>query len=639
MLYLLNLKSSRLIKELLKNFYFRRIILIILDCILLTISVLIALSYISNDSYSIDYIQKFRLVLLSSLITINFFIISGHYKSIIRYTNSIFFYFLTIRSIFITFLIYLINYFFDLGVNNIFYYLFFAINSTVLISSSRVLARDLLIKTQHKQVEKLIKVAIYGAGDSASELINALRIKGIYNLVAIFDDNPRNKNRTLNGVKIEPTSKLDFYLKDLNKILISINTYNDAQKKSLLRIINYSNVQLLQIPSISEFSKGININSLLPVSIEDLLSRDPITPYKHLVGKGIAMSNVIISGAGGSIGSELTFQILRLKPAKLILLELCEYNLYKLQEKINNLNFSNIDIIPVLGNATDNNLIESLFIKYRINFVYHAAAYKHVSLVEMNPLEGIFNNVFSTYVLCKASKKFKVDKFVFISTDKAVRPTNIMGASKRVAEEIVKCYSKVDIQKDIKSSKEALSFFSIVRFGNVLGSSGSVVPLFKKQILNGGPITLTHKDVIRYFMTISEAVSLVLQASSLSEGGDIFLLDMGEPIKIYDLAVQMIRLSGLTLKNSVNPNGNIEIKEIGLKQGEKLYEELLIDGKSEKTQHPLIFKAKENYMNINELEKVLEKLKNNIKTRNIEQALKLMKFLVPEWIISEKNMF
>ena len=467
-----------------------------------------------------------------------------------------------------------------------------------------------------------------------------MRRKGIYILVAIFDDNSRNKNRTLHGVKIEPTSKLKFYLKDLNKIIISINSCNESQKRSLLKTINKSNVELLQIPSISELSSGININSLIPVSIEDLLLRDPIAPFKHLMGKGIKDSNILISGAGGSIGSELTCQILSLRPSKLILLELSEYNLYILQEKINDLNISQIDIVPILGNATDRNLVESIFAKYNIDFVYHAAAYKHVSLVERNPLEGIFNNVFSTYLICNASEKFKVKKLVFISTDKAVRPTNIMGASKRVSEQIVKCYSQNFSKKNSKVNEDINTCFSIVRFGNVLGSSGSVVPLFKKQILKGGPITLTHKNVIRYFMTISEAVSLVLQASSLAEeGGEIFLLDMGEPIKIYELAKQMIRLSGQTLKNSKNPEGNIEIKEIGLKPGEKLYEELLIDGTSEITEHPLIFKAKEDYLIKHELEESLDKLNKQIKKRNIKESLEIMKELVPEWIISKESIF
>ena len=285
-----------------------------------------------------------------------------------------------------------------------------------------------------------------------------------------------------------------------------------------------------------------------------------------------------------------------------------------------------IKIINILGNLTTKNFAKTIFNEHKIDVVFHAAAYKHVPLVESNPINGIYNNVISTKVICEESFKANIEKFIYISTDKAVRPTNVMGASKRLGEIIIQSFAELTNKKNSYTTN-----FSIVRFGNVLGSSGSVIPLFKEQITKGGPVTVTHNEVIRYFMTIKEAVSLVLQASSLSTGGEVFILDMGKPVKIIDLAKQLIKLSGLTIKDTINPKGDISIEVVGLRKGEKLYEELLINGKAEKTSHPLIFKAKEKLIPYEQLMPMLDRLEKHLKMHDKKEVFNLLKFLVPEW--------
>ena len=311
--------------------------------------------------------------------------------------------------------------------------------------------------------------------------------------------------------------------------------------------------------------------------------------------------------------------MLNLSPKKLILIDNSENNLYEIDLQIRKLNKKDINIEVILGDVNDKNLIDSIFKKSKIDIIFHAAAYKHVPLVEKNPIDGLYNNVFSTLNLCKFSEKYNVQNFILISSDKAVRPSSVMGASKRLAELIVQAFAK-------NSDK---SIFSMVRFGNVLESSGSVVPLFRKQVSSGGPLTITNKEIIRYFMTVTEAAQLVIQTTSMAKGGDVFLLNMGEPVKIYELAKQMIFLSGLKIKNDKNPNGDIEIIETGLRPGEKLYEELLIDAKAIKTENPMIFRALEESLDSNLLFNKLDQLRLSISKRNKEESMKLVKEMVP----------
>ncbi len=384
-------------------------------------------------------------------------------------------------------------------------------------------------------------------------------------------------------------------------------------------------MSVLRIPSLSEIASGKSrIDSLRPILIEDIIGRDTIPPDPNLLLKAIDHKSILITGAGGSIGSELARKVLNNNPSILILLEINEPSLYRIKEELSK-KFPEEKIIPILGSATSKKLIEILIHKYKINLIFHSAAYKHVPLVEENPITGIENNIFSTLNICEVSNRLNIEKVVLISSDKAVRPANFMGASKRLSELIFQAYSKINIENENKTC------FTMVRFGNVLGSSGSVVPLFTKQISEGGPLTITHKEMVRYFMTIEEASDLVIQSCALAEGGEIFLLDMGKSVYIKNLAEKMIKLAGLKVQNDNNPKDGIEIIYTGLRPGEKLFEELLISAKSEKTLHPLIYKAREDSISPKVLFNTLEELKCSLHDFNFEGSSILLKTLVPEW--------
>ena len=389
-------------------------------------------------------------------------------------------------------------------------------------------------------------------------------------------------------------------------------------------------IPIFIVPSVEDIiSKKITINSDKNLFVEDLLGREKVLPDPLLLSAGIKNKSILITGAGGSIGSELCRQIIKLNPSKIILLELSEIALYKIDKELKANIKNSTKIKGYLGDSCDKNLLRYIFKKNEINIIFHAAAYKHVPIVEMNPLIGLKNNVFSTKAICEISKEFNPSKVILISTDKAVRPTNIMGASKRLAELIVQVYAMENEEKI--SNNSSTTKFSMVRFGNVLNSSGSVVPIFKEQISNGGPITITHPEIIRYFMTIEEAAQLVIQAAKLALGGDLFVLDMGSPVKITELAEQMITLSGLELKNETNKNGDIEIVFTGLRPGEKLYEELLIDAECLKTSHPLIYRALEESIKPEKLWKKLDKLELAISNHDREKSIQILSDLIPQW--------
>jgi FlaA1/EpsC-like NDP-sugar epimerase len=365
------------------------------------------------------------------------------------------------------------------------------------------------------------------------------------------------------------------------------------------------------------------IDSLRPIAIEELLGRDAVPPDPRLLGPGIAGQVVLVSGAGGSIGAELCRQILALRPRRLVLLERSEPSLYAIDQELRRSLPAGVELVAVLGSVADRELVWRVLQEQAVQAVFHAAAYKHVPLVQANPLAGLANNVLGTLVLARAAARSGVASFTLISTDKAVRPTNVMGASKRAAELVIQALAQELAADPIR--------LAMVRFGNVLGSSGSVVPLFREQIANGGPITLTHPEIIRYFMTIPEAAQLVLQAAVLARGGDLFLLDMGDPVRILDLAKQMVRLSGLSLRDAQHPHGDIEIVCTGLRPGEKLYEELLIDAETEPTAHPLIYRATERAIPPEQLWSQIEAMEAAIRRQDAEAALNVLAQLVPEW--------
>ena len=397
------------------------------------------------------------------------------------------------------------------------------------------------------------------------------------------------------------------------------------------------NIPVLVIPTVNDVEKGkAKVYDLRPVNINDIVARRFFQIENKKLNKLINNKIICVTGAGGSIGSELCIQILLHKPKKVILLERSEINLYKIREELNKNYEYTKSIRYVLGCATDKFLIEKLFAEEKVQMVFHAAAYKHVPIVEENPLQGIINNVISTAVVCNASYKSTVENFCLISTDKAVRPTNVMGASKRLAELIVQSYAHLESSKGEEDNYLPKTTFSMVRFGNVLDSSGSVVPKFREQISKGGPLTVTDPKVMRYFMTISEATNLLLESTLYSKGGDLFLLDMGEPVLIKDLATQMIKLSGLKIKDHNNPSGDIEIEYSGLRPGEKLYEELLIDAEAMPTENKYIFRAKEKFYSHKEFFTKFKDFEISLRNKNENEVLIKLAQLVPEW---KKNSF
>ena len=491
--------------------------------------------------------------------------------------------------------------------------------------------RDLLLSLRSVAPKQMVRVAIYGAGAAGAQLAAALRLAGNHQIVTFLDDSPALWRRTINDIPIQPPQVLREISDTLDQVLLAIPSLSRSMRRRIVTELQRQAIPVLQIPSVDDLTSGrARIDALRPVAIEDLLGRDPVPAVSELLGPGLRNAVVCVTGAGGSIGSELCRQILQLSPRALILLESSEPSLYAVEQELRQQLPASALLLPVLGSATDAGLVQRLFADHGVQTVFHAAAYKHVPLVEANPMAGIANNVLSTRAVCHAAVATGVSELVLISTDKAVRPTNVMGASKRLAELVLQA-SALEIAQGAKVAGRPSTRLAMVRFGNVLGSSGSVVPLFRRQIADGGPITLTHPEIIRYFMTIPEAAQLVLQAATLANGGDVFLLDMGEPVRIQDLAEQMVRLSGLSLRDARNPSGDIEIVCTGLRPGEKLYEELLIDAQSEVTKHPLIYRARESSLPPHQLWPRLDALEEAIAAQDVYAALTLLRELVPEW--------
>lgn len=444
------------------------------------------------------------------------------------------------------------------------------------------------------------RVAIYGAGNAGQQIAAALYNSDEHLPVMFIDDDPSLTGQQLGRLKVyDADSALKLLAKkNVDEILIALPSVGRMRKSEIVKFLEPAHIKITEIPGLTKLVDGeIRVSDIQEVDIIDLLGRDPVPPVPELLAKNIQDKMVLVTGAGGSIGSELCRQIVKNKPKALVIYELTEFALYSIDKELR-LN-SDVTIIPILGSVLDQAKLERVMEQYRVQTVYHAAAYKHVPLVECNPLAGLKNNAIGTAFSLNAAVKTGVETFVLISTDKAVRPTNVMGASKRMAELYCQAMAEAQDQTQI----------SIVRFGNVLGSSGSVVPLFKQQIAKGGPITVTHPEVTRYFMTIPEASQLVIQAGALGQGGDVFLLDMGEPVRIQDLARQMIALSGLKVRETGSQEGDIEIQYSGLRPGEKLYEELLIDAdNTEVTQHSRILRSYEKMYPLDELLMVFERM-------------------------------
>jgi len=563
-----------------------------------------------------------------SIFGILIYLKNGKYKSISRYRSEALIEKYFINNILLTFLIFITNLITNLDYFSIKSLFLFTITLTFLNILFKSLIKQLIQKNLDSS-EKLNSknIVIYGAGNAGAQLAASIIISTKYNLIGFIDDNSDLKGRNIYEIPIFSPNYLVKESNNIDQIFLAIPSLNIKQRLRLINKISELSIPILQVPSIDELAKGIvSISDLRPISIEDLIGREKISPLKNIFGKSIKDNVVFVSGAAGSIGEEICVQLLTLNPKEIILFDISEASLYKSLENLNDLNQSDVKVTPFLGCATNYKLLISIFNEKKVNIVFHAAAYKHVPLVEINPIEGIRNNIFSTKAICEASKETNsVEKVILISSDKAVRPANIMGASKRVSELIIQGFAE---ESKVKNPSKV---FSMVRFGNVIGSSGSVIPLFKKQINKGGPITITHKDIYRYFMTIEEAAQLVIQSAEIAKGNEVFLLDMGEQIKIIDIAKQLIKINGLSLKNEKNPTGDIEIEYIGLRPGEKLKEELLIDSKATKTIHPLIFSARESSVPLKELVLKLNNLDFYCKEQNKAEVFKALKEIVPEW--------
>lgn len=525
----------------------------------------------------------------------------------------------------------------------------------LLVGASRAAARVWLGGLYHQQLRKasLPQAFIYGAGSAGRQLASAMANSPEIRVVGFLDDDDRLHGHVLNGLPIYNPADLDEVLTgtSITDVLLALPSVTRQRRNEILNELKPHKVAVRTLPGLSDIATGkVSLSDVRELDIDDLLGREPVKPNGLLLNLNTHQKTVLVTGAGGSIGSELCRQILKTNPKQLLLVEMSEFALYQIHQELQasvvggwspakvrghsddsgGVQGAGVEIVPLLASVCDEVRMQEIMDTWKPHTVYHAAAYKHVPLVEHNPAEGVRNNVWGTRVCAEAAARNGVRNFVLISTDKAVRPTNIMGATKRLAEMVLQALAEVNAAVVAQGGRapSAKTTFSMVRFGNVLGSSGSVVPLFREQIKNGGPITLTHADITRYFMTIPEAAQLVIQAGAMGQGGDVFVLDMGQPVKIIDLARRMLELSGLTVRDELNPGGDIELTVTGLRPGEKLYEELLIGDNPKPTQHPRIMKAHEQYLTWAQLEGKLNALSMAMGVNDVPVIRALLKDLV-----------
>ena len=609
----------------------KRLIVLLVDVVLSVTSVVLAFYlrlgewiffYQSHGEYSIGLVAE-----VVVLLSIPIFILSGLYREIFRYSG--WFALLTLlRAI----ALYGVTFFFIfslVGIDGVprTIGIIQPIILLLLVGASRAFASFWLGNSYRRQLKNAVipKFLIYGAGNAGRQLSAALSHSYGMQIVGFLDDDARLHGAVMSGKPIFNPKKLKELVisHEISGVLLAIPSASRFRRNQIIQLVSDAKISVQTLPSVSDLAHGkVTADDLRHLDIDDLLSRDSVLPDSNLLEKNSKHKSVMVTGAGGSIGSELCRQIISQKPDMLVLIDQNEYGLYQIHQELvtrmKNLGNADTRIIPVIASVTNYERIRLLIKKWTPHVIYHAAAYKHVPLVEENLIEGVRNNVIGTLNLAEIALELDVSNFILISTDKAVRPTNVMGASKRLAEMILQALSE--------TSKNTQ--FSMVRFGNVLDSSGSVVPKFRQQIRDGGPVTVTDFRMTRYFMTIPEAAQLVIQAGALATGGDVFLLDMGEPVKIYDLARRMIELSGLDVKDNSNLDGDIEITEIGLRPGEKLYEELLIEGSPAKTIHPRIFKSHEDFICWDQLSLAIDDLRASIQSNDDFGVTSILRKLV-----------
>jgi FlaA1/EpsC-like NDP-sugar epimerase len=577
-------------------------------------------------------LQEISVFLVVTVFTLTLFYYFDIYSSVVRYFNAKSF--LRIQSLLIisTIMFYMagvaFNAFVPLSVP-----LIFLVMTSIMIAGARALIGFIVDQHWFAQREGVV---IYGASNTGRQLVHALSLGNKYQPLAFIDEKKRYQDRNVLGLKVFDHTKINQLVNKYGqfKVLIAVPEVDPIRLKQILASLEPFALELLIIPNMSDIVSGKRtIDELREVSVDQLLGRQAVKPIPELLSANITNKVVMVSGAGGSIGKELCRQIVQHNPSKLVLLDVSEAFLYEIHQELLELlsdNQNHLVVEPLIGNVQNGMLMSHIFNKYKVQTIYHAAAYKHVPMVEHNVIAGITNNVLGTYEIAQAAIYCEVETFVLISTDKAVRPTNVMGATKRLAELVLQALAK----------KDHSTRFVMVRFGNVLGSSGSVVPLFKKQIKNGGPITITHPEIIRYFMTIPEAAQLVLQAGAMGTGGDVFVLDMGKPVKIVDLAYKMTHLMGLTIRDDKNLEGDIAIKYTGLRPGEKLYEELLIGNQPKKTFHKRILKANEFSLFWPDVAKMITQLTDAMRDEDVSKIKALLKDFPLEYqpnLINEKT--
>jgi UDP-N-acetylglucosamine 4,6-dehydratase len=621
--------------------WLKRLMLMVNDFMLLTLAVWMAYTLRLSHLYMPESLDKWLVLAAAPVIGIIVFYMRGLYKLVTRFigpegTTRI--YIAVIIAVVLWAVVVLMSGVKDHPRSAIVIY---ALIAALLIRLSRQWASAALLSAapQHKPVsfDERKPVIIYGAGTIGIQLLRALNETGGYKTVAFIDSTPSLAGQLVHGVKVVRPEKIGKVIADENvkEVLLATPSALRGERRLALKMLEAFPVIVKTLPALEEIASGhVQVSDLRPIDVEDLLGRDPVTPNLELLAANVRGKVVMITGAGGSIGAELTRQLLKLGPKTLVLFELSEVALYDISMEIDNLKrraqketegatSAPTNVVEVLGSVLDRKLVSRTIQEREVEVIYHAAAYKHVPIVEANPFAGLQNNTFGTLAVAEAAKELGVERFVLVSSDKAVRPTNIMGASKRLAEQIL---------QGLARERGTATIFTMVRFGNVLDSSGSVVKLFRSQIRNGGPVTVTHPDVIRYFMSIPEAAQLVIQAGTMATGGEVFVLEMGTPVKIDDLARTMIRLSGLDVRDDKHPDGDIDIEYVGLRPGEKLYEELLIGENTTGTSHPRIFKNSEPIVPYDDLIAVLERLEDAIQRLDEAEMQELLQATVEGYV-------
>ncbi|PID44662.1 MAG: nucleoside-diphosphate sugar epimerase [Proteobacteria bacterium] len=594
----------------------KRLVSIFADLLFLPFAFWLSMSLIQGRIFWPDQNTFYMAMAATAVVSIAAFIRLGLYRAVIRYmSNHALVAVVTGVSISAT----------VLALSGLFYgapippsvWLIYWCLALLFVGGSRMTIRFIF---QHQMMKSKERVIIYGSGSSGIQLSSVLYQGNQFQPVAFIDDDSRRLGNILNGLRVYPTVHMARTIEKYGakRILLALDNTPRSRRNLILRFLEDLPVQVQTIPSMSDIVSGKStIAEVRDVDIEDLLGRDEVVPDNSLIKRCITGKVVMVTGAGGSIGAELCRQLVEHEPMRLVLFELSEYALYRIEQELSKAIETrklSVELVTVLGSVQKEHRVEVIMHTFGVQTVYHAAAYKHVPMVEHNIVEGVRNNVFGTWYCAEAAIRAGVESFILVSTDKAVRPTNIMGASKRMAELVLQGLAE----------RQSKTRFCMVRFGNVLGSSGSVVPLFREQIRKGGPVTVTNKNITRYFMTIPEAAQLVLQAGSMSSGGEVFVLEMGSPIKIDDLARKMIHLMGYEVKDDIHPDGDIEISYTGLRAGEKLFEETLIGGNPMGTEHGRIMKAQETFLPWEELKALLDEMDRACHTFDCERVRQLL---------------